>query len=188
MSFSKRDGAEGNKTIVVFGVNPKIMHILVSLLSNDGNLEVIITDDDYPTIVNPKDPSWRPNPKYILCHAYQPDRIESFLARLHGPFRFVVAFDYGSLFHEGFGFMLHYLGESVAQWPINDLKTIAMDIPYDESGFNYHVSYMQQFVTDAVGSVDFEIRGVHTIVKSGPISEMPDLLSELAAIQSIVDE
>ncbi|XP_031620831.1 uncharacterized protein LOC116339219 isoform X2 [Contarinia nasturtii] len=110
---SERDGAEGNKTIVVFGVNPKIMHILVSLLSNDGNLEVIITDDDYPIIVNPKDPSWRPNPKYILCHAYQPDRIESFLASLHGSFRFVVAFDYGSLFRESFGFMLHYLENTI---------------------------------------------------------------------------
>lgn len=84
--------------------------------------------------------------------------------------------------------MLHYLGKKVAQWPINDLKTIAMDIPYDESEFDCHVSYMQKFVTDVVGSVEFEIRGMHTIVKSGPISEMPDLLSELAAIQSIVDE
>lgn len=164
------------------------MYILVGLLSNDGDLEVKIMDDDYPIIVNPKDPSWRPNPKYILCNAHQPDRIESLLASLHGPFRFVVAFEYGSLFHEGFGLMLYYLSKKVFQWPSNDLKTIAMDIPYDESGFDYHIRYMQTFITDAVGVVDFEIRGMHTIVKSGPISEMPDLLSELAAIQSIVDE
>lgn len=188
-SFSECDGAVGNKAIVVFGVNPKIMHILVSLLSNDGNLEVKITDDDCPVIVNPKNPSWKPNPKYILCYANHLDRIEAFLDRIYGPFRFVVAFDYGSLFQRRFEIMLHYLGERVTRWPIDELKTIAMDIPYDDDDeFDYHVKYLQKYVTKVVGSAKFELGAMHKIVKSGPISENPDLLSELAAIQSIVDK
>lgn len=82
---------------------------------------------------------------------------------------------------------MRYLVENISQNKNNELVMIAMDTPYDEETLDEHVNELKKFIKDVDDdSFDYKIKGMHCIEKSGPISEMPDILSELADIQSII--
>lgn len=68
-----------------------------------------------------------------------------------------------------------------------ELVIIALNIPHDEQTLRTHVNHLKEMVESEI-NVDFQINGMHDIERSGPISEMPELLIELGAIQSITGQ
>lgn len=138
------------------------------------------------SVYDPTNPLWRPNPKYILCYETTSDRIQAYLSTLKGPFRFIVAFDLKTdISSDEFYTIIKYLGKNVSENRNNQLVMIAMDIEHDNNKtFEEQVAELKDFFDDFI-SADFKINGMHQIKKSGRLSKMPELLSELAAIQSI---
>lgn len=181
-----------NYTIVVFGTNPNNVEVLVSLLSNDGQL-VVQKDNEKIIIVNPANAGWSPDPKYHICHKVQPKSIPDCLNNLVKPFRFVVAFDYTDMFMDPFWEMLFYLADNVSQDKVysNQLQLVAMNVPHDGVSFGQRIDELKMSIKNALKNaytVDFQIVGINVIEKSGPVSKMPELLDELVVIKSTVDQ
>lgn len=137
--------------------------------------------------MNPKNPSWRPYSKYILCRENTADGIESFLKTLKEPFRFIMTIDYIDIWISSCFRMIKHLGGNLSKHRSNELVIIALNIPHDEQTLRTHVNHFKEMVESEI-NVDFKINGMHDIERSGPISEMPELLIELGAIQSITGQ
>jgi len=179
-----------NLTLVVFGFNDYNVNELVSLLSDDGHLEVQLNADKV-TLINPTNFAWRPDPKYVIYTEKRPEGIAEFLSRLQRPYRFVVPFDITDMFTDSFWMTLNYLAEDQTsarndRYP-NELKTIAMRLPHDRIPLKDHLKDLKARIQNGLQySADFEMLGMHAIEKSGPVNSMPELVAEVAAIKGPV--
>lgn len=63
--------------------------------------------------MNPKNPSWRPDSKYVLCRENTADGIEPFLKMLKEPFRFIMAIT--DIWNSSCFRMIKYLGGNVSK-------------------------------------------------------------------------
>lgn len=188
----------GDYTIVVLVVNPKNTILLVSLLSNDGNL-VVQRDDDEVNVVNPVNAAWAPDPKYIICNEVEPGRIHICFTDLKKPYRFVVPFDVDDMFTDSFWEILYYLTQYqkfatfVSQYEIyeNQLQMVAMNIPHDHISLHRHGAELKTAIRNGLQhhyTADFQMAEMHMITRSGLVTENRELEKELQHIKDSVDQ
>ncbi|KAG4071164.1 hypothetical protein HA402_001154 [Bradysia odoriphaga] len=182
-------------TLVVFGANRNNVEVLVSLLSDDGNLAIKVQNGEIK-IINPSNFDWKPDRKYHVCDETSPDGIRRFLSELNGPFRYVVVFDTTDMFMDPFWEMVIYLQQEIVSKTYTTksgdfssrLELIALNNPHDQLTLQEHVDDLKKRVQNGLDGADFQMYGMHTIERSGPLRTMTELRRELAVIKNAVDE